>query len=188
MKRYLMLVLALLVLPSAAHAQTDGYLGLFTDEGRTSWCTSPATIPGAVTMYVMALPSEDSLTCVEFSLDYDPVGMTEGGVTLNPLNTVSLGNIGTGLSVCFACQGEWLFVCSQLLIIFDDVQYTVSIQPHQGTGGVYFSNCDDEAGRPKYDAIPFTNFYVNYEDGVDPECSETATDPASWGAIKSMYQ
>ena len=66
-------------------------------------------------------------------------------------------------------------------------QNTIMIAPHPLSGHVYFANCDDDSGRPQYEAVVFNNFYVNYTDGVDPECNTTATAERTWGAIKSIY-
>ncbi len=189
MKRYLMLFVALMMISSVAHSQTSGYLGLFTDQTRTSWCNYPASVPTAVLMYVIALPSVDGLRCVEFAVDYAPesTNILPSQVTYNPIYTVALGDINTGLSVCYgACQTDWFYAMHQMIIVYDRTMYTMSIQPHSGTGHVYFASCI-EPERPKYDAIPFTNFYINATNGVDPQCGETASTPASWGAIKSLY-
>jgi hypothetical protein len=50
--------------------------------------------------------------------------------------------------------------------------------------GMYFNEC---AGtRPKYSVVAWNNLYLNYVDGVDPECGFTAVEEKTWGAIKWM--
>ncbi len=77
-------------------------------------------------------------------------------------------------------------VLKELMVDTGGNRNMVSIVPHPTAGGPNFTNCV-LPGRPVYDAVVFNNFYVNYVDGTDPECNETATAPASWGAIKSLY-
>jgi len=183
-----MIFLAVLLFSTAVSAQTSGYLCLFADEGRTSWCASAASIPGNFTMYIYALPRHDGMFCAEFMLQMpaDPT-LIMATTTPNPNNSVIMGTLDTGVSFCFdVCQNDWVWIYTVLIVDTGGNQNTISVAPHPTAGGPSFANCV-LPDRPMYDAVIFNNLYVNYTDGVDPECSETATAESTWGAIKSMY-
>ena len=182
-----MVFLAVLLFSTAASAQVNGYIGLFADDQHTSWCGSAASIPGNFTMYIFALPSQDSTYCVELMLSYPADATIIGGpATWDPTMPVVMGDLATGVSACYAeCKAGWLMVCSQMIITTSANQGIISILPHPTAGGPNFNAC--AGSRPVYDATIFNNFYINYVDGTDPECDETASASASWGAIKGLY-
>ena len=188
MKKYLIVFLAVLMLSTAASAQTQGYIGLFADVTHTSWCASAASVPGNFTMYIFCLPNVDGMYCAEFMLQppADPT-IIIGASTPQAGYSVILGDLLTGVSFCFLeCKTDWIWIYSVMVIDTGGNQNMISIAPHPTAGGPSFANCV-EPDRPMYDAVIFNNFYINYVDGVDPECDETGVAPASWGAIKSIY-
>ncbi len=186
MKRYLMIFLAVLLFSTAASAQTRGYIGLFADDTHTSWCGSAASIPGSFTMYVFILPWADGTKGVEFMLDYpEEASIIATTETWDP-DYLVMGNLGSGVSgVITDCQFGWNVIATQMIITTSAAQGVISVVAHPTAGGPNMNEC--EGDRPIYPAVAFTNLYVNYQDGVDPECSETATAERTWGAIKSMY-
>lgn len=188
MKRYLMILLAVLLFSTAASAQTNGYIGIFTDTERTSWCGAPAAIPGNFFTYIYALPNIDGMYCAEFMLQLpDDPTLFVGLTTPNPGFSIIMGDLLTGVSFCFNdCQTDWVQIYSVMLVATSTNRNVVQIVAHPEAGGPWFANCV-EPMRPMYEAVVFTNLYVNYVNGVDPECSETATAEKTWGAIKSMY-
>jgi hypothetical protein len=182
-----MIFLAVLLFSTAASAQTQGYIGLFADVDHTVWCATPAAIPGNFNMWIYALPKADGTFCAEFKLEgpADPT-LILASMTPNPGNSIILGDPLTGVSLCFVeCQLGWTWIYQVLVVVLSANQNTISIAPHPTAGGPNFNECTGI--RPVYPAVIFNNLYVNYTVGVDPECSETATAPASWGAIKSMF-
>ncbi len=188
MKKYLMVFLAVLLFSTAVSAQTQGYIGLFADVTHTSWCASAASVPGSFNMWIYCLPRSDGLKCAEFMIQMpaDPTFFI-GGSTPQAGSSIILGDPATGVSFCFSeCQTDWVWLYQFLMVDTGGNRNMVSIVPHPTAGGPNFSNCV-LPDRPIYDAVVFNNFYVNYVDGTDPECNETATAPASWGAIKSLY-
>ena len=188
MKRYLMIFLAVLLFSTAVSAQTNGYIGLFADDTHTTWCTAAATIPGAFTMYIIALPRDDGMFCAEFAIQMpaDPT-LVMATATPNPDNSVIMGDLASGVSFCYlVCQNDWVWIYNVMMVDQAGNQNMVQIVPHPDAGGPWFANCV-LPDRPIYEAVVFTNLYVNYENGVDPECSETATAERTWGAIKSLY-
>lgn len=187
MKRYLMVFLAVLLLSTAVSAQTNGYIGLFADVDHTTWCATPASIPGNFNMWIYALPRADGTFCAEFMLQgpADPT-LILAGMTANPGNSIILGDPLSGVSLCFPdCQFGWTWIYQVMVVVMSANQNTISLVAHPTAGGPNFTECSGD--RPIYEAVIFNNLYVNYTNGVDPECSETGTAPASWGAIKSLY-
>jgi hypothetical protein len=187
MKKYLMVFLAVMLLSTAASAQSQGYLGLFADVDHTTWCGSAASIPGSFTMYIYMLPRADGSGCAEFLLvpPADPT-IIIGSATPNPDNSIILGDPLMGVSFCYTvCQYGWTIVYTILVIDTAGNQNMIQLAPHPTAGGPNLTECPDP--RPVYPAVIFNNLYINYTDGVDPECSETATATRTWGAIKSLY-
>ena len=186
MKRFLMISLAVLLFSTAASAQTDGYLCLFSDVDHTTWCANAPTIPGTFTMYIYLLPRADGAFGAEFMLDYpdDPDIMT----TLETYNsdiTIIMGALGTGVGVGFnECKTDWFLIASQPIITMSAVQAVVSIAPHPTSGGPSLADCGPL--HAKYDAVMWNSLYINYPPG-SPECSATANAASTWGAIKNMY-
>ena len=188
MKKYLMVFLMVLLFSTAVSAQTQGYIGLFADVTHTSWCASAASVPGNFNMWIYCLPRSDGMFCAEFMIQM-PADPTLILATATPQAgySIIMGNLTTGVSICFnSCQTDWVWIYQVLMVDTAGNQNMVSIVPHPTAGGPNFANCVEPL-RPIYDAVVFNNLYVNYVDGVDPECDETGTAPASWGAIKSLY-
>jgi len=188
MKRLLMIFLAVLMAASAASAQTSGYIGLFVDDTHTSWCgTGFGEAVPLLNVYVFGLPRAGGTFGAEFMIDFpdDPTMITAGATFAND-PTVILGSLSTGVSLGYdSCITGWFLIATQPMYTTSANRVVVQIVANPSSGGVFFTEC--EGIRPVYDAIVFTNVYINYENGVDPECAETGTAESSWGAIKSMY-
>jgi hypothetical protein len=188
LKKIVLLAVALIVLcaSSAFAGYPEGYIGLFTDEAHTNWCaTGTGFYP--VEMWIWALPNALYGTiCAEFRICY-PVNVIQSTATRNdPIISVMLGDLASGISVCFiVCQWSWFWICHQLLYVTDPTQTIVYICAHPDVGVFQFANC--EPGYPVEPFIKFTSLYLNYAP-PDPECMGTATEDASWGAIKSMME
>jgi len=191
MKKCLMLLVVLVLLSPAAQAQPPlGYIGLFTDASHSSWCAS-GTPFYPVTMYIWCLPGINGQMCAEFAIDYtaDP-GLIKTGATQAPHVSVALGGLDSGMSVCFIeCQTDWHWAFSQVLLVNTSSKVTIQIVPSpvvEPTPLYQFANC-----LPKFPLEPcivFTNLYINSQNGIDAECSTTANETATWGAIKNIYQ
>lgn len=187
MRKVLLIAIAALMITPAAHAQTSGYIGLFAGETRDSWCGS-GTPPYPVEMYIWCLPSVDGMRCGEFMIAYpSDATVIPATTTPNPELALVMGSLPDGVSACYAvCKNEWNWLFHQTIYVTGPNQNLLQIVENPESNAILFSSCV-EPDRPVYDAIPWTNLYLNYVDGVDPECSQTATREASWGAIKSMY-
>lgn len=191
MKKYLMIFLAVLLFSTAVSAQTSGYICLYADATRTSNCASGAAsdvAPYIFNMYIFFLPRSDGMFCAEFIINYpvDPM-VIAGAVTPGAGHSIVKGDLASGVSVCYLeCQTDWIMGFSQMIILRSMDQNMISIGPNPESGAILFANCV-EPYRPIYDAVAFNNLYLQYVDGVDPECGATGTQEKTWGAIKQIF-
>ena len=163
-----------------------GWIGLYTDPDHTYWCAEGAGFY-LVEMWVWCMPNPELGTiCSEFRVCYPP-NVIQSTVTWNdPIISVSLGDLASGLSVCFImCQWDWYWICHQALWVTDPTMTIIEICPHPDIGVYQFANC--EPGYPVECCVALTKLYINYGP-TEPECMGMATQDASWGAIKSMIE
>ncbi|UCF04486.1 MAG: hypothetical protein JSV33_11170 [bacterium] len=185
MKKALLLALAVLFLSGAALAQLPphGYIGLYTDEHVTCCVTGEGFYP--VEMWIWCLPSLKGMICAEFMCVY-PANVIQSTVTTNPLVSVTLGTLDTGMSVCFAdCHWTWIWPFHQALWVTDPTATDISIVKHPDPNieCVQFANCDP--GYPTECAVVHTKLLLNQE-CPPPDC--VGTEEASWGAIKDQFK
>lgn len=188
MKRIVLVAVAMMMAASAAHAQSTGYVCLFVDDARTSYCSAPAgTYPATFNMHIWCLPRFDGSFCAEFMIDYpDDPSVIAATTTYDPTLTVVLGDLGTGVSACYGeCKPTWFKVCTQLIVLQNANQNMIQVVDHPLSKGIFFTEC--EGDRPVYEGVAWNNLYLNYTDGIDPECGFTAINDATWGAIKQLY-
>jgi hypothetical protein len=190
MKKCLMLSLALMLISTAVFAQAPpiGYIGLFVDTDHTTWCAT-GTTPYSFFIYVWCLPATDGQMCAEFAIDYsDDPGVIKTSTIQAAHVSIALGSLDGGMSACFTtCQTEWHYPFSQMLYITTAEKATVRIIEHPGilpAPAYQFANCLEDF--PMEPCKVFTSVYVNSENGVDAECSTTAAESFSWGAIKHL--
>lgn len=137
-------------------------------------------------MWIWSLPSIRGQIRAEFMICY-PANVIQSTVTWNdPIISVSLGDLPSGLSVCFiACQTDWFWIAHQIHYVTDATKNHVEICPHPDIGVYRFANC--EPGYPTEPCIRFIDLYINYTE-LDPECGCLCdTQEASWGTIKGMF-
>jgi hypothetical protein len=190
MKKGLLLCLALLLVSSVAFAQLPpvGYIGLYTSTGAppdpaTSCVTGVGFYP--VEMYIWTLPSENGMICAEFMVTYPP-NVIQSTVTTNPLVSVTLGTLDTGMSACLInCAWDWTWYFHQALWVTDPTPTTIQIVKHPSLEilCVQFANCDP--GYPTECCIVHTDLLINQE--CPPE-NPVGTEDASWGAIKDQFK
>lgn len=184
MKKAILLTAALLLVAGAVNAQ---YIGLYADAGHSTWCASGVGFY-PVEMWIWCLPGSQGEICAEFMVEY-PVNTIQSTVTWNePIISVSLGDLGSGLSVCLvACEWTWNWPGHQLIYVTDPTPGYCEIvkHPDPAVEAVQFANC--EPGYPTEPATVITNLYLNYGP-EDSECMGTAVEETSWGAIKSLYK
>lgn len=183
MKIMMMLAFVGLLLSTSLYAQLphQGYIGLFGDDSRSSWCVS-GTGFYPVEMWIWCLPSEREQICVEFGLNY-PSNIIKSTTTLN----LELFDIAPWDYFCLcyrSCQHDWHWVWHQLMYVTGSEQTAIEITVHSESGLLQFANCDP--GYPTESCTIFTNLYINYLPD-DPVCTGTSLEDVSWGAIKSLY-
>ena len=176
MKKALLLGLALLLVSGVANAQ---YIGLYVDEHSTCHVYNPGGFFPA-TFWIWSLPGPNGQTCAEFMIVY-PLNIITSTVTANdPIISVTLGDLGTGMSVCFIdCQYDWNWSFQQLIYLTDTAPSHVELVGHPDTGLYQFANC--LPGFP-LEACTLLNHLA-----LNTDCI-VATEDASWGAIKGMFE
>lgn len=180
MRKLLMVAVCILVAGSVS-AQPTGYMGLYTDAARSTSCAYGVGFY-PVEMWIWNLPSGNGAICSEFMISY-PVNVIRSTVTWNTgLISVSLGEPGSGLSVCYvACQYDWHWNLHQSLWVTDPTRTEVLIVAHPGVGVYQFANC--LPGYPVETPKILTKLLIN---ASGDDCTPFATTPSSWGAIKSL--
>jgi hypothetical protein len=186
MKKLILFLAVTILFSAAVEAQTDGYVGLFADTLNSSWCIS-GTPTYVVTMYIMCLPSINGMYAVEFRLIYPEGGfLIPAAVTINPNYNVYTGDVTTGIQISLAdCFTDWMWAAQQTLIVTGATQGEITVVEHPGSGGIHMVDCGYD--RERYVAKAFTKLYINYQDGVDPECDQTPVSGSTWSKIKTMY-
>ena len=182
MKKALLLGLAILLISGAANAQ--GYIGLYADAGHTTQCVSDM-MPTPVTFWIWCLPGANDQICAEFMMSY-PANVIASTVTTNDaIVSVTLGDLATGMSVCYdPCQTDWNWCFQQLIYVTDPTQTTIDVLGHPDTGLVQFANCLE--GYPLEPATAYPSLLLNV---LQQDCPEiVGTEETSWGAIKSIFK
>ena len=133
MKKYLMVFLMVLLFSTAVSAQTQGYIGLFADVTHTSWCASAASVPGNFNMWIYCLPRSDGMFCAEFMIQM-PADPTLILATTTPQDgySVIMGNLTTGVSICFnSCQTDWIWTHQLTCLVIDETPSIITLDPHE---------------------------------------------------------
>ncbi len=174
--------LAVLLVSLGVNAQGPpvGYIGLFTDDMRSSWCAQGEGFY-PVEMWIWCLPGALGMICYEMGLNF-PSNVIESTATSNDALSPCVGC--TRWSLCFMmCQLDWVWIWHQTLWVTDSEPSIVEITGHPQSGMHRFYNC--EPGYPAEPCIIYTSLFINY-DPSDPECMATSSEKRSWGAIKSI--
>ena len=189
MKKLLMCLAGLLILSGAAAAQSPT-IGLFADQDvapAPPYNTHCMTGVGfwQFEMWIWCLPPVEGQMCAEYRILY-PANIIESTVTENgAIISVTLGDLGSGMSVCYlACQNSWNWCFHQLIYVTTAEATTIDIIDHPDTDNIEFANCLD--GYPTVDAVVLCGMQLNVDPG-DVGCA-TGTVNASWGAIKGLYR
>ncbi|UCF04556.1 MAG: Ig-like domain-containing protein [bacterium] len=119
-----------------------GYIGLYVDEYHSNSCVEGEGFYPVV-MWIWCLPSENGQICAEFAVSY-PANVIQSTVTENPIVSVKLGTLETGMSVCYvSCQYDWNWPFRQMLYVADSDATTIEIikHPDPAVSAVQFANC-----------------------------------------------
>ncbi len=185
MRSLLLIVVLAAMLATPAAAYEYGYIGLFADEARTSWCLESTDIPFQFNVWVFCLPSDNGLRGAEFSIsDFAPTYFLTGRAP-GPYVSLSMGDIFDGISYSlYLCRTDWVLLDVYSIMATGPGQTAIWLMDHAETGRIGVANC--LPGYPVEAAYTYTSIFVNYPPG-SPECAGTATEETSWGAIKEMY-
>jgi len=144
-------------------------MGLYTDEARSSSDVSYAGPYTEATVYVFFAPSSRGLNGAEFSLVY-PANVLPADVTTNPLISVYLGDLGTGVSFAFLdCQTDWVWSHHQRLFLTSADPAFVKIAASSLSGECQVASC--EIGNP-LEPVVFSSLL-----GVNAACEPDTTHP-----------
>jgi hypothetical protein len=177
MKKVVMLTLALIMISGVAYACPG--MGLFADE---AYSICEVINPGGFFPFEMWIwcqaPDPIGMICAEFRICY-PANVIQSTVTWNdPIISVSLGDLPSGLSVCFvSCQYGFLWICHQACYVTDTEPAFIEVCAHPDVGVYQFADCSE--GYPTIPISLWNNLALNQPCVV-------GTEESSWGAIKSM--
>jgi hypothetical protein len=185
MRSLLLIVVLAAMLATPAAAYEQGYIGLFTDETRSSWCLESTDIPFEFNVWVFCLPSDNGVRGAEFSIsDLAPTYFLTG-TDPGPSVSITMGDIFTGISYgLYLCRNDWFLLDVYSFIATGPGQTAIFLEGHGDTGLISLASC--LPGYPIEDAVAYSSVFVNYPPG-SPECSGVATEETSWGAIKDLY-
>ena len=185
MRTLLLTVVAVALLTTTAAAYDKGYVALFADETRSSWCVESTAFPFPFDVWVFCLPSENGVRAVEFSLGDLPPTYFLTGRAVGPYISVTMGDVFYGISYStYLCQTDWFLLDIYSMLATEPGQTAIWIEGHGDTGLISISNC--LPGYPIEDAYVYTSVFVNYPPD-SPECTGVGTEESSWGVIKGMY-
>jgi hypothetical protein len=180
LKRLVLLTFALLLLSGAAFAGPTGYMGLYADADHT---VCEVINPGGFypfELWIWCLPSDLGQICAEFMICYPPNVITSTVTFNTPIISVTLGDLSTGLSVCYVnCLWDWNWPAHQLIYLTDTTPAFIEICPHPDVGVYQFANC--EPGYPTEPILILNHLALN-------QSCVIGTENVSWGAIKSLYK
>lgn len=184
MVKAIVLFVALLMLSGSVLA--DGFIGLYSDGTHTS-CAANGVGMYPVEMWIWCKPDPSlGMICAEFMISY-PANVIQSTVTWNdPIISVWLGDLPSGLSICFiVCQWDWTWIAHQTIYVTDPTQTMCQVWKHPDPGIPCVSLYDCTPGYPGYCVGAYPRLWLNHPNG---SCADPiATEETSWGAIKSIY-
>jgi hypothetical protein len=130
-----------------------GDIGLYVDANHSNNSVHQA-IYTQFPLYVWCRAGSAGLIATEFSVSY-PGNVVALSTTINPLATVSLGDITSDLSIAFGeCHSGWLWAVQQTCLLLSSDESTINLR-----AGPIFANCD--LGYPLEMAQIISQIYVN---------------------------
>lgn len=194
MRRLLFLAVLLILIPSFLWSQLPpvGYIALYTDVNRSSWCAEGAGIY-PVEIWVWCLPSYNGQLGVEFGISY-PANVALSTYEINSevwgdqLPWVECeGNICSILILYYECQWDWHWLYHRTIYVTDSAPSYCEIVPGYWSGKLEFTICTPEYPIEVEPCKKLTNLYLNY-DSSSPECQGVSAESKSWGSIKYLLR
>ncbi|MDD4858416.1 MAG: hypothetical protein PHD74_10000 [Candidatus Krumholzibacteria bacterium] len=184
MKRTLLLVLALMLVaaPSFAQIPDTAYVGLYTDVDHTTWSATYSGVTTTVYMYIFWVPGPDGLQAAEWAISY-PSNILQGTITKDADIASTLGTMQAGIAVSmYTCHagGVWYWTHKVRLFLQDAEQSTIEIVANPTVIPPVYDYSACTLGYPRKPVKRATNLCMNWS-------CETATQSATWGAIKSLF-
>jgi hypothetical protein len=164
----------------ACKAQEQAYVGLFADSGHSVISVNGPGTFLPFTMWIWWRPSVRGMVAGEIALEY-PSNVIKSTVTTNSLMNCGLCCLGLDDAVyaCFFnCQVEWVWSHQRTCYLTDGAPTAIRIVPSI-YGNLCAASC--ELGNPVEPATVLSHLYLN-------QSGAYATEPTSWGTIKSLYR
>jgi hypothetical protein len=170
------------VLPAGA---LPGYIGMYLDETRTSWCAN-GTVPYQIEVMFFAAIEGDGVFGYGFDLDI-PSNLEFVSWDGNPfhrLEICEIDNCPPGVTGAFTkCLTGWVWLRTAVFDVTSPEPAVLEMIGHPENGLVGLANCEDEAVWPAV----LTRVYINYGE-ASPECLQAVpTKRVSWGMVKTRY-
>jgi hypothetical protein len=185
------LTLLLCVIAAGPVGGQPTYMGLYLDEGRTSWCAT-GTVPYQVELWIYGIieggiKEGGGIYAYAFDLTWSPnVSLADwiDNPHIEPFECLP-GYCPPGISGSFdTCLGDWVWLKRIILNVTTSDPALVQIVPVPEYGAVRLHGCNDAI----HNAVVVRDVYLNYNPGA-PECgSPLAVEESTWGMIKSLYQ
>lgn len=180
MKRVVLLVLALLMLSSAAMAFSpdSSYVALYMDTLRTGWRVDKGSGITPFEMWIWWLPGASGIQAAEFRIVY-PSSIIQTTLIANDSLSISSGTPATAVMCAWIwCQHDWTWSHYQTLYLKDANPAQIQLAPSTVSGQLQIGGC---GGIPLEPVRRWNNMCLNYDCG-------TAVHEKTWGAIKDLYR
>ena len=184
MKRILLVMVIVLLVSTAVSAQLppQGYIGLFADTGRNTWCINDT---GQFPFYCFVLPPEGGMDSIEMSTVLSSANLAVFGLVYHPDIILTMGSFPGDLVATFGnCQNAWTQLFSATVFIMGVDPESVTLGAHSLGDYPLILTCfvPPDLG-VETEAIIWTHLYTNYV-----VCPDYANQESTWGAIKNMYE
>lgn len=155
-----LLIFTLLIVISTPAAAQYNFIGLYANEGHEIYAYCPGTGFHRLEMWIWCLPGANGQKCAEFRVSY-PANIIQSTVTPNDgLISVSLGDLPTGISVCYiTCQHDWHWIYHQTLWVTDPTPGYMRTEPHFENGQYQIASCLE--GYPEEPLTRLFDLYYN---------------------------
>lgn len=189
MKRLSLVFAVLLVVSAAAADAHEGSIGLYTSEAGTD-CDATFVPFVAQNVYIVYYRSDagpDGIRAAEFKISHDPAAVILQTPVWSPSVAVTLGSIGSNMSVSFAgCTGvgiEYLYIGYVPILAYNTNPWMIMVATSDDAVDPPFSPrvaiCDQQAS--------IVGVLGGFFSAPEGSCN-VAVEETSWGAIKGMYQ
>ena len=152
-------IFILLELPIPAYTQPYGWIWLYADSARSSYCKY-IDAGNLFDLWVWCRPSENGQIGVEFAIEYPESGIFYGPFIANDnLVSEAIGDLINGIQITYdECQYDWNWPLHQQILIMISDPLIFKVAAHSGIPFPRLFNCEE--GNPA-EQCWMCDFYVN---------------------------